>query len=569
MNTERILQTKECFTCKQTFPIYENDRKFLEVITPLYHEKKYTLPLPDNCPKCRRQYRLAWRNMSKLFRRKCDLSWKEILSFYTEQAKHPVYEISLWDGNEWNPLEYGRSFDFSRSFFEQFGELKSVVPHPSRSILRLENSEYSNNASDIKNCYLCFGGGHAEDCYYDINFKDIQDCVDCYDVDWCEHCYNSVDIENCNTVFYTQDSKGCNNSSFLKNCYNCTYCFGCINLTWKTYHIFNKSYSKDEYQTEITRLLSVGLDTIKKQVQTFYLQFPEKYIHWLQYENVTGDYINASRDIFESFYIIDSENIRYCTDIKEQSKNLMDVDIFWWWLENCYESVVIWHNSNKIYFSYDCWDNIYNILYCSTCMRNISNCFGCVGLHDGYEYCILNTQYTKEEYEELVPKIIEHMMKTEEWGRFFPPKLSSYGYNETEWIYSDPLSQKEAKKYWFNWSDYEAPFPTVDKIIPAKKIPDDISKIPDDILNWAIECEVTKKPFRIIKQELDFYRKHNLPIPRRHPDQRHLDRMALRNPRKLYERVCDKCGKDMITTYAPERPEMVYCEECYNRDAIE
>lgn len=89
----------------------------------------------------------------------------------------------MWDGNEWNPLEYGRSFDFSRSFFEQFGELKSVVPHPSRSILRLENSEYSNNASDIKNCYLCFGGGHAEDCYYDINFKDIQDCVDCYDVD--------------------------------------------------------------------------------------------------------------------------------------------------------------------------------------------------------------------------------------------------------------------------------------------------------------------------------------------------------------------------------------------------
>lgn len=25
-----------------------------------------------------------------------------------------------------------------------------------------------------------------------------------------------------------------------------------------------------------------------------------------------------------------------------------------------------------------------------------------------------------------------------------------------------------------------------------------ITDIPDDILNWAIECEVTKKPFRII-----------------------------------------------------------------------
>jgi hypothetical protein len=57
-----------------------------------------------------------------------------------------------------------------------------------------------------------------------------------------------------------------------------------------------------------------------------------------------------------------------------------------------------------------------------------------------------------------------------------------------------------------------------------------------------------------------------LPIPRRHPDQRHLDRMALRNPRKLFDRKCDKCQVDMKTTYAPERKETVYCEECYNKE---
>jgi len=64
------------------------------------------------------------------------------------------------------------------------------------------------------------------------------------------------------------------------------------------------------------------------------------------------------------------------------------------------------------------------------------------------------------------------------------------------------------------------PFPRVEKTIPASKLPSDISEIPDDILNWAVECEITKKPFRIIKQELEFYRKHSLPIPKRHPDQR-------------------------------------------------
>ncbi len=118
------------------------------------------------------------------------------------------------------------------------------------------------------------------------------------------------------------------------------------------------------------------------------------------------------------------------------------------------------------------------------------------------------------------------------------------------------------------WSLYEAPFPRVEKIIPAGKLPESIENIPDDILNWAIECEVTKKPFRIIRQELEFYRKHNIPIPRRHPDQRHLDRMKQRNPRKLFERDCDCCKKQMITTYAPERSEIVYCEGCYEREVI-
>jgi hypothetical protein len=102
-------------------------------------------------------------------------------------------------------------------------------------------------------------------------------------------------------------------------------------------------------------------------------------------------------------------------------------------------------------------------------------------------------------------------------------------------------------------------------------LPEDITKIPDDILNRAIECEVRSTMglnplFKIIPQELEFYRKHNLPIPRRHPDQRHLDRMALRNPRKLFDRKCDKCNKDIKTTYSPDRKEIVYCESCYEKE---
>jgi hypothetical protein len=142
-----------------------------------------------------------------------------------------------------------------------------------------------------------------------------------------------------------------------------------------------------------------------------------------------------------------------------------------------------------------------------------------------------------------------------------------------EFLQKHSIKDTETSSAWqfknwpiFNWSTYETPFPKVEKIIPASKLPENISNIPDDILNRAIECEVTKKPFKIIAQELAFYKKHNLPIPKRHPDQRHLDRIALRNPRKLFTRICNKCWINIKTSYSPDREEIVYCEECYNKE---
>ncbi len=80
-----------------------------------------------------------------------------------------------------------------------------------------------------------------------------------------------------------------------------------------------------------------------------------------------------------------------------------------------------------------------------------------------------------------------------------------------------------------------------------------------------MKCEVTGKPFKIIRQELAFSIEHSLPIPTRHPDQRYRERMDMRNPRILHERTCQECQKAIMTTYAPERPEKVLCEECYRK----
>ena len=158
------------------------------------------------------------------------------------------------------------------------------------------------------------------------------------------------------------------------------------------------------------------------------------------------------------------------------------------------------------------------------------------------------------------------MREDGEWGEFFPVAMSTFAYNATTAQEYFPLTKEEALKRGWKWQDQTDEMPKVDRVIPATQLPDSIDDIPDDILNWAITCEATKRPFKIIKQELEFYRNMRLPVPHFHPDERHRRRMALRNPRKLWNRECAKCKKPISTSYAPERPEIVYCEECYLRE---
>lgn len=551
-----------CKQCGRTFEITDSDLAFYDKVSPVFGGKKESIPAPTHCPPCRSQRRLAYRNERNLYRRTSDFSKGSIISIFAPSSPFTVYGAEEWHSDEWDPMRMGKDFDFQRSFFEQFHELQLEVPRIALVSINNENCPFVNQIWFCKNAYLCFDMGFTQDvayCYATYHSNDLLDCAFVRDCNFstdlldCTQCTNSQhlhDCSNCHDAYFSYDCRQCHNIAF------------CSNLRSKEFHVFNKPVSKEEFENIMKIIKSGSFLEYRKNLENYKKVCAEaihKENHITNCERCTGDYLQHSKDCFDSYDCDASEALRYCTRIDEKVVTAMDIDHASLG-EVLYEGMS--QTGHAILFCTAALDPSNNFLMYCDLMKACSHCFGCSGLKNK-QYCIFNKQYTKEEYEILVPKIINHMRTTGEFGEFFPVHLSPFCYNESAANQYYPLTQEEAEKRGWQWRMTSDEMPKVDRTISADQLPDNIKEIPDDILQWAITCERTGRPFKVIKQELDFYKKMKMPIPRFHPDERHRQRMLLRNPRKLWDRQCMKCEKDIQTTFSPERPEIVYCEECY------
>jgi hypothetical protein len=404
----------------------------------------------------------------------------------------------------------------------------------------------------------------CEDCYYGYGFKKNTGCVDGFYNLSCQFCYDCVDIHSCYGLKASQDCVNCHSSAFLRDCIGCKDCFLCVGLRNKEYCFENRQLDKAQYQAKMAEIdlgSHAQYQSYKKKRSVLEREHPFKQLHTHNLENSFGDYLQNCKNTHFSFDCEDVENGKYLYQVVTGAQNVHDIYQYGLNLRESYNCSIAGTDSYHILFSHNVHNNCSDLLYCWY-IQTSKNCFGCFHANRK-QYCILNKQYMKEEYEKLVPRIIKHMCNTGEWGEFFPKTLSPFGYNRTTAQLYYPLERSEALERGFAWDDEELPVPTMKKVIPGNALPDHISAIPDDILQWAVRCDVTGRPFKITAQELKFYREQNIPLPRRSPEQRHVDRFSLRNPRKFWDRECGKCGKGIRTTYSPERPEIVYCEECY------
>jgi len=569
-------EVKNCQNCKNDFKIEPEDFNFYE---------KIKVPPPTFCPECRNQRRMSWRNERTLHRNKCAKTGKSLISCFSAESPFTVYERDIWWGDEWNPTEFGMEYDFSKPFFGQFRTLLEKVPHPNLFIGKCVNTFYGNYIGEFRNSYLISASWAGENVSYSSRANACKDCMDMFTVNNCEFSYEDVTSSKCYETFFSQNADSCTSSYFLYDCKNCINCFGCTSLRNKSNCLWNEQLTKEEYDKKLAEL-DIGnfLNFLKARdkFEKLKLKAIRRFANIINSKNVSGD------DIFHA------DNCHHCFAIKDEMKDCKFIINAIEGLKDSYDGYGTGVNTELLYEGMDsgingarqlfvltAWECL-NTEYSLNC-HGCNNIFGCVGLRNK-SYCIFNKEYSKEDFAKLRIQIIEQMMKVPyidqkgriyTYGEYFPAELSPFGYNETVAQDYFPLSKEEVLNNGYSWVEKENP--EYKATILSAELPEHINDAEEDIVKAVIECESCKRPYKIIQNEYLFLKRFTLPLPRKCFECRHKERFKKVNPMNLWHRSCmcdkdnhthgqTKCEVEFETNYAPERPEIVYCEKCYQAE---
>jgi len=508
------------------------------------------------------------------------------VSIYPASTPFPVYCGTCWWSDAWDGTTYGFDWDPSQSFFDHYRQLQTRVPRISILSITSENSDYTNNSADNKNCYLIFAAENSEDCYYGRLVQHCRNCVDSDNIYDSERCYGCIDCRNCYDVLFSERCSTGTDILFGFGLSGCSNCILCTNLRNKEYHIENKPVSKEEFILRKKEILSSREEIEKARLlfEAMKKKSVMKYADIMKCENSSGDYLFNCHDAEMSFDATNAKDSAFVNDALDPI-DFYDGNNIYYQPELCYDIM----GALKTYQCMCCTYIFYgsNLAYCGSC-HNTSDSLGCIGLKKN-QYCILNKQYDKEEYERLRTKIVESMKNEGVWGEFFPISLSPFAYNETLAMTYFHLDKEQANAYGWGWSDMLSSTYGKETMKPDA-VPPMIDGVSDAITKEILACTHCGRNYRITPQELAFYTSMHLPLPLLSPECRLLERQSHRNPRKLWTRTCTcsgaqsenglyvntaehdhgttPCSTAFQTAYAPDRSETIYCEGCYHKEIL-
>ncbi len=438
----------------------------------------------------------------------------DMLSQYPDTPRS--FNLVSEDEYEWvreGFLKYGRLYDFEKKFRDNFYELYKEIPLPAIMQWRgNENTKYSLLSVSCKNIYLSFNTGRSENIAYSFSCKwpvsNVFNSVMTRDNS--DNVYQSSVVIRSYNIFYSRHISDCANIWFSSDMEWCHECLFCSWLQNQSYCISNIPYPKEEYTVQKKLFLGQKENYFKR-----YLDVRSHKGTFLFCENVS----NASF----SYQVRNGRNIVFAGSSTSTCENIYDcVYGGGGWANHCYGNnwAGIWSEHVYLCFFVIWWQNVFYSHYLEHC----SYCLACVELKNK-EFCILNKQYSKEEWFDLANKIFEKMEC--EWilWKFFPWWMNPYYFNDTPtYLIDDTFTKEEVEKEWYLRREGEIKT----DIAPNAEIVETQALNSyqwfDEQGNRKINPEILKKVikdekwnyYRIVPMELDFLQKHGLPLPEIH-----------------------------------------------------
>jgi len=424
-----------------------------------------------------------------------------------------IFEKDISDG----PIVIGADH---WSFMNDLQLLFRTNPLPNlHQSIGADNSDYTDWAWNVKNCYLSFIISMSENVLYSFSTKThITNVISSVAVrSNCNNIFDSFYVTNSSNVFFSRSIHNSYNTWFCENMTWCQNCILCHDLENISYCIRNKQYSVEDYN-KLSQEIVLNKEKFKNYKSDLHGSLANVKSEWS-----IGNWLFSTNKLTNGLICasIESGNNVFMTWWESLKTNYFDVFCWGRW-DYCYGTL---HAANFVDHIY-CSALIYNSssIFYSYYLDNCSFCLWCVWLKNK-SYCILNKQYTKEERYAKVDEIFTQMERKWQLWEFFPATMNPFYFNDTAAYLIDPsFTKEEVTKLWYLRRDEPIKVDIPEWAITVQSSELDQFESLDEQWNWRLDETVCKRvildengdAYRIIPMELEFLQKHGLPLPRKH-----------------------------------------------------
>ncbi|MBU0531773.1 MAG: hypothetical protein ABIG32_04155 [Candidatus Uhrbacteria bacterium] len=486
---------------------------------------------------------------------------------------HPASGIRVLPDKEWFDRDFtslAQELEIDQPFFDQLYKLSRAVPRAAGfNYVPPENSVAFISFGD-KDSYFVIAC-KSKRTYHSQNAYEVEDCAEMTLSNNAQNCYQILRSDRAFNCKFLYECKDCVDCVFSFDCRNCEKCFGATNKRNKKYLFFNEQLSAEQWEARVAKI-DLSSYQVRQEYEQKYLDLIRQAVwpeNWsINAEDSTGDYLYDVSNCYNCYYTSapgsrDCEDCTYFEGGPSQGCYSIAATIN---SSNCYYGIGV--EGSNLLFGMSINVKCDTCEYCELCYE-CSFCFGCTGLRHK-KYCILNQQYTEQEYWKILDQLKCVMLERGEYGDMPPAYFSTqvfehsgaaimFGADETDKKALQANDIKPADEGAEGPDLESAPAHSTDEI-PDRIAASDIDEIAGKVF---LDREIGRR-FSYIKPELELYLKLGIAPPRIHFTSRANGGQHKLNMPIFHEEKCHQCAKvvsvaDNLTF--PERK--IFCKPCY------